>query len=66
MESIIGFIVFAAVAAGMGYFVYTRIMKRKAEDALPRPANPNRKRHRDEPAPAPTPASDPVEPPKET
>ena len=38
MESIIGFIVFAVVAAGMGYFVYNRIMKKKAKAAPPHPA----------------------------
>lgn len=31
MESIIGFIFFALAACGMGYLVYTRIMKKRAE-----------------------------------
>lgn len=33
MEDIIGFVIFAAVACAAGYFVYTRIMKKKAEKA---------------------------------
>ena len=33
MENIISFIVFAAVAGGAGYFVYTRIMKKRAKKA---------------------------------
>ena len=33
MENIISFIVFAAVAGGVGYFVCTRIMKKKAAKA---------------------------------
>ena len=33
MENFISFIIFAAVAGGAGYFVYTRIMKKKAKVA---------------------------------
>lgn len=31
MENIISFLVFAVIAGGMGYFVYTRIKARKAK-----------------------------------
>lgn len=58
MESILGLILFLAVACGVGYFLYTRIMKKKAEAGQPRPANPAR-RH----PPAPTTEPPKVEPP---
>ena len=31
MESILGFVFFALIASGMGYLVYSRIMKKRAE-----------------------------------
>lgn len=51
MESIIGFVIFAAVACGMGYFVYTRIMARQAKAEQRRAASI-----------APAPATEPVPP----
>jgi hypothetical protein len=53
MESIIGFVIFAAVACGMGYLVYTRIMARKAKDE---------QRRADRAALAPAPTAEPVSP----
>lgn len=55
---VLGPIIILAVIGGIGYFVYTRVMKKKAEAGQPRPANPAR-RH----PPAPTTEPPEVEPP---